>query len=136
MGIIIELRMCDSDRERWGDGPDGAEWMPLDVERLLDLPGKTLRRYEGETGYPIERAVDQAGPGMPAVACQTLLWLARKQNGLHRNTPTGEVERFSALDDVKTMRVSLRRAADEADEPEDDADPPAPSEQPESTPEP
>lgn len=129
MGLIIELRMCDEDRERFG----GTEWVQLDVEKLFDVPGKTLRRYEGQTGYPIERAVDQAGPGMPAVATQTLLWLARKQAAQNRNTPTGEVEKFADLDDVKTMRVSLRRAAEEGEE---DADPPAPSEQPESTPAP
>jgi hypothetical protein len=119
MGIVIEMRLCDQDRERYG----GPEWMRLDVDKLLDLPARQLRRYEGQTGYPIERAIDQAGPGMPAVAGQVLVWLARKQNGLHRNTPTGEAEPFDALDDLKTMRMAMRRAADE--QPGDDADPPA-----------
>lgn len=132
MALVIELRMCDADRDRYG----GAEWIRLDVEKVLDLPAKTLRLYERQTDYAIERAIDQAGPGMPAVATQVLFWLARKQSGDNRNNPSGEAERFAALDEMKTGRASLRRAADEPDEPEDDVDPPAPSEQPESTPEP
>lgn len=128
MGIILELRMCDADRERFG----GQEWIRLDVEKVLDLSSKKLRLYESQTGYPIERAIDQAGPGMPAVAAQVLVWMARKQSGDHRNNPDGTAEPFAALDDLKTMRLSLRRAEDE---PEEDVDPPAQSEQPESTPE-
>jgi hypothetical protein len=130
VGIIIELRMCDSDRERYG----GEEWIRLDVEKLLDMPASKLRLYESQTGYPIERSIDQAGPGMPAVATQVLMWLARKQSGDNRNSPSGEAEPFAALDDLKAMRVSLRRAKDE-DEPEEDAAPPASSGQPEPTPE-
>lgn len=132
MGIILELRMCDSDREKYG----GEEWIRLDVDKLLDLPAKTLRLYERQTDYPIERAIEEAGAGMPAVACQVLFWLARKQSGDSRNTPAGTAEHFGALDDLKTMRTALRRAAVEEAEPEDDVDPPAQSEQPESTPEP
>jgi hypothetical protein len=81
MGIILELRMCDADREKYG----GAEWIRLDVDKLLDLSAKQLRLYEAQTGYPIERAVNEAGPGMPAVALQVLVWLGRKQSGDHRN---------------------------------------------------
>lgn len=132
MAIVLELRLCDPDREKYG----GGEWIRLDVDKVFDLPGKTLRRYENQTGYAIERAVDLAGPGMPSVATQTLVWLARKQSGDNRNNPSGEAEPFSALDDLKTIRVSIRRAADGDAEPEDDVDPPAPSEQPETTPEP
>lgn len=130
MGLMIELRMCDSDRERFG----GEEWIRLDVDKVFDLPSKTLRLYEAQTGYPIERAIDQAGPGMPSVGVQVLIWMARKQSGDSRNNPDGTAEKFAALDDMKSMRVSMRRADDA--EAEDDADPPAPSEQQESTPEP
>lgn len=131
MGIILELRLCDSDREKYG----GQEWLRLDVDKIFDLSAKQLRLYESQTGYPIERALDQAGPGMPAVATQVLVWMARKQSGDNRNNPEGTAEPFAALDDIKAIRVSIRRAHDEA-EPEDDADPPASSKPPQGTPEP
>jgi hypothetical protein len=121
--------MCDSDREKYG----GAEWVRLDVDKLLDMPAKKLRTYELQTGYPIERAIDQAGAGMPAVAAQVLVWMARKQSGDNRNNPDGTAEPFSALDELKTMRIGLRRADVET---EDDAVPPDSSPQPENTPEP
>lgn len=126
---VLELRMCDSDREKYG----GQEWIRLDVDQVLDTPSSTLRRWELQTAYPIERAINEASHSMPATATQVLVWLARKQSGDHRSNPSGQAEPFSNLDDLKTMRVALRVAVDEA---EDDVVPPDPSEPPETTPEP
>lgn len=113
---IIELRMCDEDRKKYG----GPEWTPLDFDRVMDTPAGMLRRWELETGYPIERAIDEAGSGAPAIATQILLWLSRKQTGDGADEDTGMPEAFARLNDLRTMRVGVRRAA----EPEVDAVPP------------
>jgi hypothetical protein len=133
VATIIELRMCDDDRKKYG----GQEWIPLDIDRLLDTPASMLKRWELETNYPVELAIDKAGSGAPAVVTQTLVWLARKQTGEGSDEDTGQPETFARLNDLKTMRVSVRRAA----QPEADAVPPggvfvAGMEQPEPTPQP
>lgn len=125
---VLEIRLSDEDRKRY----EADEWISLDVDRVLDTPAGMLKRWEQETNYPIERAIDQVGGGLPAVATQILVWLARKQDGSGNDPATGRPETFGRLDDLKTMRVQLRRAVEaEADA---DAVPPAESEQAEDTP--
>lgn len=121
----IEIRLCDEDREKY----KGPEWTSLDVEALFDTPASLLERWEAETGYPVERAIaDCAEAFPPAIAVRVLVWLARKQHGSNAGVFTnGEPERFADLADIRTIKVRMRAA-------EDDADPPDQSEQ--TTPEP
>lgn len=115
---IIELSMCAEDRKALG----GPEWIPLDVDRLLDTPAETLIRWEAETGYPIERAISQIETGRPqSAATLVMLWLARKQGGdlTGGQLDDGTPEPYVRLAKVKTLRVSIRSAQGA------DADPPA-----------
>jgi hypothetical protein len=116
--MIIELSMCEADRETLG----GPEWIPLDVDRLLDTPADQLIRWEAETGYPIERAISQIETGRPqAAATLVMLWLARKQGGdlAGGQTDDGLPEPYARLATVRTLRVSIRSGQGA------DVDPPA-----------
>lgn len=107
--MIIELSMCEADRKTLG----GPEWIPLDVDRLLDTPAEQLIRWEAETGYPIERAISQLETGRPqAAAVLVMLWLARKQGGdlAGGQLDDGAPEPYARLAKVKTLRVSTRYA--------------------------
>lgn len=121
--MIIELNMCDADREALG----GPEQLRLDTERVLDTPADILIRWEAECGYPIEGALKQIRTSTPeAAAVLVVLWLARKQAGPDGGgqSDDGVPEPYRALAKVKTLRVGTRFVFD--DQPEDaDAIPPA-----------
>lgn len=120
---VIELSMCDADREKYG----GPEWVSLDVDRLYDTPASYIERWERETGgYAIERALAEGGGFAPAKAVRVLMWLARKQSGANADAvdpDTGDPESFARLADLRTLQVRIRRARPEL--PEDDAVPPS-----------
>lgn len=124
MGAAIELRMCDEDRARYG----GPEWIPLDLDRLVDAPASTLERWEEEVGYAIELACAQAGATHPpSRPVRILVWLARKQGGDLAggiDERTGRPESFARLADLRTMQVRIRDIS--TPDPEAvDANPPA-----------
>ncbi|MDG4784360.1 hypothetical protein O7626_00170 [Micromonospora sp. WMMD1102] len=119
--MIIELRMCDEDREVLG----GPEWVQLDTERVMDTPARDLIRWESECGYPIEQAMaDIRDSRPPAASTLVLLWLARKQGGdlSGGQLDDGRPEPYSRLASVRTLRVSIRRARDDEPAPEAEAD--------------
>lgn len=129
--MLIDLLLCDEDRQRYG----APEALLLDTERLRDQPAKMLIRWEAECGYSIERALAEliSSDTPPAAAVMVCVWLARKQMGPDGGGQgdDGRPELYSALQDLKTMRLGYRLHQEpEPEQPEpagDDADPPAPS---------
>lgn len=124
MASIIEIRMSDADRKRYG----GPEWLTLDADRIVDTPASILERWEDEIGSPVELILAQAGLSYPpARAVRAAVWLARKQMGDLGGgvDDSGRPERFSALADLRTIKVQTRDAAPAVEPEDDDADPPA-----------
>jgi hypothetical protein len=125
----LELRINEDDRKKL-DIP-GPEWLMLDTDWVRDQPADYLMRWEAECGYAIERAINEMADAMSAHAVLVLLWLARKQGGYEAGgrDDDGDPEAFSALQHIRTMRVSARLFA----EPKaGDADPPATTPEPSS----
>lgn len=129
MANVIEIRLCDEDRERLG----GPEWIRLDVDRLFDTAASMLERWEDECGYSVERAAMQCiDPTPPARAVRVLVWLARKQGGDLAggiDPDTGRPEAYARLADLRTMRVRMR----DASTPEADVDPPPGESEPQTS---
>lgn len=103
----LDLLLCKEDQERFG-APDV---LVLDEDRARDTPAGTLIRWENETGYAIERALNEIGPGAPAAAVMVCVWLARKQMGEVGGgiTDDGRPEPFAALAELRTIRTGVRR---------------------------
>lgn len=119
--MIIELKMADPDRKELG----GPEWLPLDIDRLLDTPADKLIRWESEAEFAIERAISELNGGRPtASAVLVLLWIARKQGGdlAGGQLDDGTPEPYARLESVRTLRVSIRKARVQAES--GDVDPP------------
>lgn len=132
MAVVIEIRMGDEDRARYG----GPEWLRLDCDRLVHTTALDLERWEDECGMSIEQALaDVAQMTHPrARAVRVVTWLARKQGGdLSGGVDAdGRPERFAALGELRTILVQFRLST-----PEVDADPPGEAfPRPESSPEP
>lgn len=120
--VKIDLLLCDEDRKRF----DAPEFLVLDTEQLRDQPAGNLIRWEAETRYPVERALDEilTSSAPPAAAVLVCVWLARKQMGADGGgvDDNGRPEAYSALAELKTMRLGIRNHVEETIG--DDADPP------------
>lgn len=120
----IDLLLCDEDQKQYG-APDV---LVLDMDRVRDTPARMLMRWEAETRYPIERALNQIVSDSPlAVAVLVCVWLARKQMGVDGGGQgdDGRPELFARLADLRTMRVGTRIHVDPEPLDGGDVNPPA-----------
>jgi hypothetical protein len=97
---VLQLRMCDADRERYG----GPEWLDYDAAVLDDTPCDELEDIEAQTGVVLFRAVQEPEA---AAALRLWLWLALARAGVDIAWPD-----FTP----RTMKLRVRSG---------DADPPA-----------
>lgn len=121
----IDLLLCEEDRQRFG----APEVLVLDTDRVRNTPAGLLIRWEAETNYAIERALDQLGSGAPAAAVLVWVWLARKQMGPDGGgqSDEGRPEPFAALIELRTMLATVRLHVEPEQIAGGDAVPPATS---------
>lgn len=122
----LDILLCEEDRERFG----APEVLVLDLDRVRDTPGRMLTRWEGETGYAIERALNELDYGAPAAAVLVCVWLARKQMGADGGGGVGDdgrPEPFSALGELRTLKAGVRSHVEPEPMAGGDAVPPATS---------
>lgn len=123
----IDLSLCEEDRERFG----APEVLVLDTDRVRDTPGRMLTRWEAETAYPIERALDDIlnSGTPPAAAVMVCVWLARKQMGADGGGQgdDGRPESYAALAELRTMRTGYSLHVEPEQLASGDANPPATS---------
>lgn len=102
----LELRLGDADRARYG----GPEWLPFDVDQVMDTPADRLEDIEDEIGRSMEHIIDEMGRET-ARARRACAWLALAQSGV--NVPWAEFV-------PATMRIRTRAVPDG----DGDVDPP------------
>lgn len=122
----IDLLLGEEDRKRYG----APEVLVLDPDQVRDNPARNLIRWEAETGYPIERALNQIETDAPtASAVMVCVWLARKQAGADGGgqDDEGRPESFTSLADLRTLRIGTRVHVEPEQLAGGDVDPPATS---------
>lgn len=77
----IRLRMCEADRDAYGDPPKAEDgWVTFDPEALAELPASKLEDVETTTGFRIAYFW-MPSQRISARGQRAALWIARMQAG-------------------------------------------------------
>lgn len=131
MATTLWYKLSQADRDRYGSSD---EWMPIDIDRIMDTPAGRLESWERAAGgYALERVLLEVDTGiLSARACRMLVWIGRKQNGdATLKTPDDKPESYAAFD-PQTLRIEMTREDPHAAEAEVPAADPLPEKLPEA----
>jgi hypothetical protein len=106
------FRLCQADRDAYGDPPGTDGWVTFDPDALAELPCSELEAIESASGFRIA-AFWIASQRVSARGQRAALWIARRMAGL--------------VDDFTTFDPRILLAESEivpAESTGDDADPP------------
>lgn len=80
---IIRVRLCEYDRNRYGDEEPLPEELTVDVDELLDLPAGELEALDRDLNMPIAAFVDGLRTWSLNLAQlrRVAAWLALRQHG-------------------------------------------------------
>lgn len=79
--IKTRFRLCQQDRDAYGDPPGMDGWVTFDPDQLAELPCTELEAIESATGFRVA-AFWVPGQRVSARGQRAALWIARRMAGL------------------------------------------------------